>query len=61
MCNALNGFERLILDFSAREYFALFDASKPLFDNNDLHNIVVYRAASLLQHCQHLTLVFGTT
>jgi hypothetical protein len=26
-CNALNGFDSMVLDFSAREYFALFDVS----------------------------------
>ncbi|KAF1911499.1 hypothetical protein BDU57DRAFT_461826 [Ampelomyces quisqualis] len=55
-----HGLERIALDFSTAQYFALFDVRVPPFHrilaDADVH---LHGAAILLQHCTHLTLVFG--
>lgn len=56
----LHGLENIVLDFSASEYFSLFKANVPPFDLPETHlDTHLFGAASLLQHCHHLTLCFG--
>jgi hypothetical protein len=64
---ATHGLEHIILDFDAPQYFALFNVRVPPFDTIDTDvpsseaypEANMHGAASLLQHCIHLTLVFG--
>jgi hypothetical protein len=48
-----HGLEKIILDFDASQYFALFNIQLPPFTYSDPP------AAQVLQHCRVLTLVFG--
>tara|TARA_R110002003_G_scaffold25_11_gene1217 strand:- start:879 stop:1823 length:945 start_codon:yes stop_codon:yes gene_type:complete len=62
-----HGLERISLEFTAAEYFCLFDVRVPPFDIKDTdffgddlyHDELLNGAAGLLQHTQELTLVFG--
>jgi hypothetical protein len=48
-----HGLEKIILDFDASEYFALFNVQLPPFTYHD------HPAVQVLQHCRNLTLIFG--
>jgi hypothetical protein len=56
-----HGLEKIVLDFDACQYFAFFDVRVAPFDAEDMYaDPHLRRAASLLEHCHDLTLVFGT-
>jgi hypothetical protein len=54
-----HGLEKIILDFDATQYFALFTVHIPPFDIPNLYDPILQGAASVLQHCQELVLIFG--
>jgi hypothetical protein len=62
-----HGLEHIVLDFDAPQYFAFFNVRLPPFDITDTshlgdelhHDQHLHGAASLLQHCTQLTLIFG--
>ncbi|KAF2036436.1 hypothetical protein EK21DRAFT_51971 [Setomelanomma holmii] len=60
-----HGLERIVLDFSASEYFALFNVHLPPFLPSDEDDFDVYPdlsvegAAALLEHTRDLNLTFG--
>jgi hypothetical protein len=59
--NTTRGLEQIILDFDAIQYFALFDVRVPPYNRNNVyHDPHLHRAATLLENCTDLTLVFGT-
>jgi hypothetical protein len=57
-----HGLEKIILDFTAPAYFALFDVRLPGFGQEDgwYHDHFVHSSARFLEKCTNLTLVFGT-
>jgi hypothetical protein len=58
-----HGLEKIVLDFSAPEYFAMFDVCLPGFEQEKewYHDRHVHSSARFLEKCTHLTLVFGAT
>jgi hypothetical protein len=55
-----HGLERITLDFTAAQFFAMFDVRVPPFDRVPADtDRYLHGTAILLQHCTHLTLVFG--
>ena len=66
--NNLTGVEKIRLDFTAQQYFALFgviippfDYSLPTLETEDTYpDVLVHNAASFLTQTTHLTLNFGT-
>lgn len=55
-----HGLERIILDFDAAEYVSLFSVYIPPFDDIKIHKDQhLLGAATLLQHCKELTIIFG--
>ncbi|KAH7083064.1 hypothetical protein BKA63DRAFT_402597 [Paraphoma chrysanthemicola] len=65
--NGIHGLEKVVLDLSATEYFAIFHVTLPPFNIKDtqVHGDDLYPdermhgAAGVLEHTQSLTLVFG--
>lgn len=60
----LHGLEKITLDFTAGQYFALFNVGLPPFDHIADHDValdpLLHGAASFLASTKHLTLHFGT-
>lgn len=58
----LHGLKKIILDFSAEQYFALFNVLVPPFDNPEYNNVdpLLSGAASFLASTEDFTLHFGT-
>ncbi|KAH7396931.1 hypothetical protein DE146DRAFT_59838 [Phaeosphaeria sp. MPI-PUGE-AT-0046c] len=56
-----HGLEKIVLDFDAEQYFDFFNVCIPPFDHpeNQGSDPRLRGAASLLQHCHELTILFG--